>query len=61
MTWLTPLIAGIAAAIAIPSLVILYFLKTSCQENTVENSRLEIRISWRIPASLREEIQNPDS
>lgn len=27
MTWLTPAIAGIAAAIAVPSLVILYFLK----------------------------------
>ena len=27
MTWLTPTIAGIAAAIAIPSLIILYFLK----------------------------------
>lgn len=27
MTWLTPLYAGIAAAIAIPTLVILYFLK----------------------------------
>lgn len=27
MTWLTPMLAGIAAAIAVPSLVILYFLK----------------------------------
>src|SRR5688572_25890273 len=27
MTWLTPLLAGIAAAIAVPSLIILYFLK----------------------------------
>ncbi|MDQ7012833.1 MAG: VWA domain-containing protein [Planctomycetota bacterium] len=27
MTWLTPTIAGIAAAIAVPSLIILYFLK----------------------------------
>src|SRR6185436_2238850 len=27
MTWITPLLAGIAAAIAIPSLIILYFLK----------------------------------
>jgi Ca-activated chloride channel family protein len=27
MTWLTPAIAGIAAAIAVPSLIILYFLK----------------------------------
>ena len=27
MTWLTPMIGGIAAAIAVPSLIILYFLK----------------------------------
>ncbi len=27
MTFLTPILAGIAAAIAIPALVILYFLK----------------------------------
>ena len=27
MTWLTPAIAGVAAAIAVPTLVLLYFLK----------------------------------
>ena len=27
MTWLTPWLAGIAAAIAVPTLIILYFLK----------------------------------
>ncbi|MCK6475490.1 MAG: BatA and WFA domain-containing protein [Phycisphaerales bacterium] len=40
MTFLTPLIAGIAAAIAIPSLVILYFLKLRRRELEVSTTLL---------------------
>lgn len=40
MTFLTPLLAGIAAAIAIPSLVILYFLKLRRQDVEVSTTLL---------------------
>lgn len=40
MTWLTPLIAGIAAAIAVPSLVILYFLKLRRRDMEVSTTLL---------------------
>lgn len=40
MTWLTPLIAGIAAAVAVPSLVILYFLKLRRRDLEVSTTLL---------------------
>src|SRR5215510_13222346 len=40
MTFLTPLIAGIAAAIAIPSLIILYFLKLRRRDMEVSSTLL---------------------
>lgn len=40
MTWLTPLIAGIAAAIAVPSLVILYFLKLRRRDMEISTTLL---------------------
>lgn len=40
MTFLTPLLAGIAAAVAIPSLVILYFLKLRRQEVEISTTLL---------------------
>src|SRR5215510_15126635 len=40
MTFLTPLIAGIAAAIAIPSLIILYFLKLRRRDLEVSTTLL---------------------
>lgn len=40
MTFLTPLIAGIAAAIAIPSLVILYFLKLKRRDLEISSTLL---------------------
>jgi len=42
MTWLTPLYAGIAAAIAIPTLVILYFLKLRRRDVEISTTLL-----WR--------------
>ncbi len=40
MTWATPLIAGIAAAIAIPLLLLLYFLKLKRREMAVSSTLL---------------------
>lgn len=40
MTWLTPLIAGIAAAIAVPALLILYFLKLRRRQVEVSTTLL---------------------
>ncbi|MEC9373716.1 MAG: VWA domain-containing protein, partial [Planctomycetota bacterium] len=40
MTWLTPLLGGIAAAILVPSLVILYFLKLKRREVEVSTTLL---------------------
>ncbi|MCC6677846.1 MAG: VWA domain-containing protein [Phycisphaerales bacterium] len=40
MTWLTPLIAGIAAAIAVPTLLILYFLKLRRRQVEVSTTLL---------------------
>lgn len=40
MTWLTPALAGIAAAIAIPSLIILYFLKLRRRDLEVSTTLL---------------------
>ncbi|MFO0834373.1 MAG: VWA domain-containing protein [Phycisphaerales bacterium] len=40
MTWLTPLIAGIAAAVAVPSLVILYFLKLRRRDMEISTTLL---------------------
>ncbi len=40
MTWLTPALAGIAAAIAIPALLILYFLKLRRQEVEISSTLL---------------------
>lgn len=40
MTWLTPAIAGIAAAIAVPSLVLLYFLKLRRQDVEISSTLL---------------------
>lgn len=40
MTWLTPMIAGIAAAIAVPSLLILYFLKLRRRQVEVSTTLL---------------------
>ncbi|MCA9299497.1 MAG: BatA and WFA domain-containing protein [Phycisphaerales bacterium] len=42
MTWVTPLIAGIAAAVAIPSLIILYFLKLRRRDVEISSTLL-----WR--------------
>ncbi|MFI4882183.1 MAG: VWA domain-containing protein, partial [Phycisphaerales bacterium JB064] len=40
MTWLTPALAGIAAAIAVPSLVLLYFLKLRRQDVEISSTLL---------------------
>ncbi len=40
MTWLTPLIAGISAAIAVPALVILYFLKLRRRDLEISSTLL---------------------
>lgn len=40
LTWLTPAIAGIAAAIAVPSLVLLYFLKLRRQDVEISSTLL---------------------
>jgi hypothetical protein len=40
MTWLSPLLAGIAAAIAVPTLLILYFLKLRRQDVEVSTTLL---------------------
>lgn len=40
MTWLTPLLAGIAAAIAVPTLLILYFLKLRRRQVEVSTTLL---------------------
>lgn len=40
MTWLTPVLAGVAAAIAIPSLLILYFLKLRRREVEISTTLL---------------------
>jgi hypothetical protein len=40
MTWLTPLLAGVAAAIAIPTLLILYFLKLRRRDVEVSTTLL---------------------
>ncbi|MFI4915875.1 MAG: VWA domain-containing protein [Phycisphaerales bacterium JB060] len=40
MTWLTPAIAGIAAAIAVPSLLLLYFLKLRRQDVEISSTLL---------------------
>ncbi|MCW5775185.1 MAG: VWA domain-containing protein [Phycisphaeraceae bacterium] len=40
MTWLTPLVAAVAAAIAVPSLIILYFLKLRRREVEVSTTLL---------------------
>mgnify|MGYP001119817305 CR=1 FL=1 len=40
LTWLTPAIAGIAAAIAVPSLVLLYFLKLRRQDIEISSTLL---------------------
>ncbi len=40
MTWLTPIIAGIAAVIAVPSLLLLYFLKLRRQEVEISTTLL---------------------
>ena len=40
MTWLTPILAGVAAAIAIPALLILYFLKLRRREVEISTTLL---------------------
>lgn len=40
MTWLTPILAGVAAAIAIPTLLILYFLKLRRREVEISTTLL---------------------
>ncbi|MGP1310025.1 MAG: VWA domain-containing protein [Phycisphaerales bacterium] len=40
MTWLTPILAGVAAAVAIPSLLILYFLKLRRREVEISTTLL---------------------
>ena len=42
MTWLTPILAGVAAAVAIPALLILYFLKLRRREVEISTTLL-----WR--------------
>ena len=40
MTWLTPMLMGVAAAVALPTLVILYFLKLRRRDLEVSTTLL---------------------
>ena len=52
MTWATPTLAIVTAAIAVPSLIILYFLKLRRRDVEISTTLLwDPRVASRAPAS----------